>query len=317
MNEAAPARVSLLFNPAALLLALGFVMAFYWAAVPLSTLREDGSSLPGLILAMCGAGVPVAGFVRNRHFFADPRRPGRARAAMRLVAESAALLFVLLVFANATAGGEEEGRLLGRVSALTIEASGIRRQVDLHVARHGSLEKSGTEPDLAGLAHRGESFIGRDGAIVLYDSDLRAVAAMIPELRRDVVDWQYFGMPARAFPEHWRGQPESSFTREESGDATDHSQALLRIATGLQHRISARAKELGTLAGAASAGRIPNAGVLDFGFVDRDGRFALYSDRYGVFLYYEPTIRADGLVDWRCRSYPREAAVPGCATQLD
>ena len=135
--------------------------------------------------------------------------------------------------------------------------------------------------------------------------------------RGGVIDWQYFGMPARAFPPHWRGQPESSFTRGESGDPAKHSQALLQIAAELQQRISARAKELGSVAGAANAGRVPNAGILDFGFVDRDGRFALYSDRHGVFLYYEPSMRADGRVNWLCRSYPREAAISGCATQLD
>lgn len=312
-----PARVSLLRTPAALILALGFVMAFYWATVPLSTLREDGSWVPGLVLALCGAGIPVAGFVRNRRFFADPGKPGRARGAVLLVAESAVLLFAALVFANTTAGGSEDSKLIGRVGALTVEASGIRKQVDLHAARLGSLAEAGKAADLAGIAHRGESFISRDGAIVLYDSDLRALTAMIPELRSGVVDWQYFGMPARAFPEHWRGRPESSFTRGDSGDATDHSQELLRIATELQHRISARAKELGAVSDVVSAGRIPSEGILDFGYVDRDGRFALYSDRHGLFLYYEPSMRADGLVNWRCRSYPREAAIPGCATQLD
>ncbi len=140
---------------------------------------------------------------------------------------------------------------------------------------------------------------------------------MIPEQRGGVIDWQYFGMPARAFPPHWRGQPESSFTRGDSGDPAEHSQALLQIAAELQQRISARAKELGSVAGAANAGRVPNAGLLDFGFMDRDGRFALYSDRHAVFLYYEPSMRTDGRVNWLCRSYPREAAISGCATQLD
>ena len=317
MSAAGPARVSLLFTPAALILALGFVIAFYWAAVPLSSLRAESNWLSGLILAFCGAGIPVAGFVRNRQFFADPRAPGRTRGAAMLVAESATLLFMLLVFANATAGGDQEATLLGRVNALTIEASELRKQVDRHAQRHGSLADAGKESDISGIAHRGESLIGRDGEIILYDSDLRTLTAMIPEQRGGVIDWQYFGMPARAFPPHWRGQPESSFTRGESGDPAKHSQALLQIAAELQQRISARAKELGSVAGAANAGRVPNAGILDFGFVDRDGRFALYSDRHGVFLYYEPSMRADGRVNWLCRSYPREAAISGCATQLD
>ncbi len=174
MSAAGPARVSLLFTPAALILALGFVIAFYWAAVPLSSLRAENNWLPGLILAFCGAGIPVAGFIRNRQFFADPRAPGRTRGAALLVAESATLLFILLVFANATAGGDKEAALLGRINALTIEASELRKQVDRHAQRRGSLTDAGKESDLAGIAHRGESFIGRDGTIILYDSDLRA-----------------------------------------------------------------------------------------------------------------------------------------------
>ncbi len=38
------------------------------------------------------------------------------------------------------------------------------------------------------------------------------------------------------------------------------------------------------------------------------------SAAHGVFLLFQPAMR--GRVDWRCRSYPQEAAVPGCASSL-
>lgn len=312
-----PARVSLFRTPAALALAIAFVAAFYWATVPVPELRSQEQLIPILLLALIGTGIPIAGFWTNRRLFAVARSKERARAATALVCEAAVLLVALLVFANMTAGGEDETRLRDRVLALTHEAAQARNHIERRAAKLGTLSGTGEGLKLESVAHRGETFLGRDGAVVLYDSELRALAALAPAYRGGVVDWSLYGLPAHAFPEHWRALSESTFTRDAPGSPIEHSQELLKVATKLQYEISGQAKQRGSLGGVTTARPLPPSGLVDFGYVDSDGRFALYSDRHGVFLVYEPAMRSDGRVDWRCRSYPQEAAVPGCASSLN
>lgn len=313
----APARVSLFLTPIALGLAVAFVAAFYWATIPELDLRARGFPFATLLLALIGIGIPAAGFWRNRRLLALARPKVRARAATILVCEAAVLLVALLIFANMTAGGEEQGRPLERVRALTNEAAGPRNLIEQRAAKLGTLSGAGEGVKFDSIAHRGEAILGKDGGIVLYDSELRVLAALVPAYRARVVDWALYGFPAAAFPEHWRTSPESTLTRDATGSPIDHSQELLKVATSLQHEISQVAKQKGTLTAVTSARTLPASGLVDFGYVDTDGRFALYSDRYGVFLVFEPAMRSDGRVDWRCRSYPQEAAVPGCASSLN
>lgn len=312
-----PSRVSIFLTPVCLLLAIAFVGAYYWATIPSASLREQPSMLPISLLAVISLGIPVAGFWKNRQLFARARSKELGIAASLLVAEASALLFTLLVFANMATGGEDETRLKARANALTIEAAEVRKLIEQRVMAAGRLSGAGEGLKIESVAHRGETFVGTDGTVLLYDLELRALVALLPTYRERVLDWRLVGLPARAFPLHWRSLPQSSFTREAQGAAIEHSQALLKIAGELQQGISSQAKQLGSLAAVTDARALPASGLLDFGYVDADGRFALYSDRHGVFLVYEPTMRGDGRVDWRCRSYPSEAAVPGCASAFN
>lgn len=312
-----PPRVSIFLTPAALLLAIAFVGAFYWATIPVASLREQREMLPIAVLALVALGIPVAGFWRNRRLFALARANVQSRVATILIFEAFALLLVLFMFANMTSGGEDESSLRSKASTLTVEAAEVRKLIEHRVGAQGALTGVGEGLKVESTTHRGETFLGRNGAVLLYDLDLRALVALVPTYHNRILDWRLLGLPARAFPAHWRTVAHSSLTRDAPGDPTEHSQELLKVASQLQQEISAHAKRQGTLVEVTDARTLPQAGLVDFGYVDGDGRFALYSDRHGVFLVYEPSMRSDGRVDWRCRSYPSEGAVPGCASAFN
>jgi hypothetical protein len=307
-------RVSLFATPLALLLAVAFVAVFYLATQPSVDPRVDGNRLWILALGLIALGMPAAAFWRNRDFFRDSPAALKSRAATLLVGETAGLVAALLVFANITAGGEEEASLREKVSQLILAGTDARRQVEAQVAQRGSLARVGERGKLKVGGSIGEAILGSNGAIIVYDTELRALAAMIPSARDKIVDWRLEGYPARSFPEHWRARDKTSFTDLTQGSPTDHSQALLISATLLQREISTEAKKRGSLHAVMPGQVLTPQGLLDFGYVDPDGMFALYSDRHGIFMLFEPDLQADGLVHWRCRVYPAEAAVPGCAT---
>ena len=314
MTDGASKRVSLFATPLALMLAIAFVVVFYFATVPVTDPRIGANRLWIMLLALIALGMPAAGFWRNRRFFRDASAPVKSRAATLLVAETAGFLAVLLVFATVTAGGEEEASLREKIDELILSGTEARREVEAQAAQRGSLARAGEHAQLKTGGGIGEAILGTDGAIIVYDTELRALAAMIPSAREKVVDWRLEGYPAHAFPEHWRARSNTSFTSNAPGSPTDHSQAMLISATLLQREISAEAKKRGSLRGAMPGQILAPQGLVDFGYVDPDGLFALYSDRYGIFMRFEPDLQQDGLVHWRCRVYPAEAAVPGCAS---
>jgi hypothetical protein len=307
-------RVSLIATPLALILAVVFVVLFYFATEPVVDPRGSGNLAWIVLLGVTALGLPAAGFWRNRKFFRDAPAAARSRGATLLVAEAAGLVVALLVFANITAGGEQESTLREKVTQLTLTGTEARRQVEARVAQGGSLSRAGEHASLKTGGSIGEAIMGADGAIIVYDTELRALAAMIPSTRNKIVDWRLEGYPARSFPEHWRARASSSLTADLPGSPIDHSQAMLASATMLQREISVEAKKRGSLRAVMPGQVLSPEGLIDFGYVDPDGMFALYSDRYGIFMLFEPDLRADGLVHWKCRVYPAEAAVPGCAT---
>jgi len=302
-----------------LVLALGalWVAAFFYAAIPITDPRAESGNWLLLVLGALAAGVPIAGFWGNRVFFRQAPQQARVHGATLVVAESAAFLVALLLFANFTAGGHEEAGIKQKADALAIAGADARKQIERFAAERGTLERAGEAARLEVGTRATDGMLGRDGAILVYDVEMHALAAMIPSLRGRNVDWRLEGYPASIFPEHWRDfSAKSTLTEDAPGTPTDHSQALLPIATRLQLQISAEAKKRGSLRGVAAPRLVPREGPLDFGYVDADGAFALYSDRHGVYLVFEPQLEADGLVHWRCRVHPAEAAIPGCASGL-
>ena len=309
----APGRRSLFAIPAALAAGAACLVLFYFAVAPVTDPRAGSGAWLRAVLGVAAAGVPAAGFWGNRAFFREAQLRQRARGATLVVAESALFLAALLFFANFAVGGYGEAGLIEKADALANAGADARKQIERYAAERGTLARSGEAAKLEVGARAAEAILGADGAIVVYDGELHALAAMIPALRGRNVDWRLEGYPAKIFPEHWRTAGRSSLDAEAPGTATEHSQALLKIATQLQYEISAEAKKRGATRESEASHTLSREGVLDFGYVDADGAFALYSDRHGVFMVFEPQLK-DGLVHWRCRVYPPEAAVPGCAS---
>lgn len=311
-NEAS--RKSLFATPAALVLGVVFVVLFYVAIAPVIDLRASGNGIWIALLGVAAVGIPAAGFWQNRTYLQQATPREKSRAATLLIGEAAALIAALTVFANFTGGGEEESTTREKVNQLLIAGSEAQRLVESKVAISQGLTGVGRGSRLQAGGSISEANLGADGAVLLYDEQLRALAVMVPSSREKIVDWALTGFPSRAFPVHWQGRASTSFTAGLSGSPTDHSQQMLVTATKLQHEISAEAKKRGGTQGVVASRLLPADGPLDFGYVDPNGWFALYSDRHGIYMHFQPELQADGLVHWQCRVYPAEAAVPGCAS---
>ena len=312
--EPKPERKSLFTTPAALVLGVAFVVLFYAAIAPVVDLRGSGNGLWIGLLCLAAVGIPGAGFWRNRAYLQQAKPHEKSRATGLLVAEAAAFIAALTVFANLTGGGEEEASVREKVNQLLIASADAQRLVESRMAETHKLPGIGNGLTLKAGGAIGEANLGSDGAILLYEEQLRALAAMIPSAREKIIDWQLTGLPAHAFPAHWQTRNASSFTVGLRGTPTDHSQQMLETATKLQYEISAEAKKQGSTQNIVPARTLPADGPLDFGYVDPNGWFALYSDRHGVYMLFQPELKSDGLVHWQCRVYPAEAAVPGCAS---
>jgi hypothetical protein len=287
---------------------------FYFATAPISDPRHGGNGLWIVLLAITAIGIPAVGFWRNNAFFREVPPHARTRASTLLVAETAAFLAALMVFANLTAGGEEETSIREKVSQLIITGAEAQRLVEAKISEGHSISRVGTKVTLQTSGNISEALLGSDGAVILYDDQLRALATMLPSAREEIVDWRVEGFPMLAFPEHWHTRNSTSLIVKTPGTPIEHSQQMLDPATRLQQEISAEAKKRGSLQNLAPARLLPPEGLVDFGYVDPDGWFALYSDRHGVFVVFEPELKGDGLVHWQCRVHPAEAAIPGCAS---
>lgn len=307
-------RKSLFATPAALVLGVAFVALFYAAIAPVVDLRASGNGIWMALLGVAAAGIPGAGFWQNRAFLQQATPREKSRAATLLVTEAAAFIATLTVFANLTGGGEEESSTREKVNQLLIASSDAQRLVESRAAQSGAIEGVGNGARLQAGGSISEANLGADGTVLLYDEQLRALATMVPSTRDKIVDWALTGFPARAFPPHWQGRASTSFTAGTRGNPTDHSQQMLVTATKLQYEISAEAKKRGGTRNVVASRLVPADGPLDFGYVDPNGWFALYSDRHGIYMHFQPELQADGLVHWQCRVYPAEAAVPGCAS---
>lgn len=309
-------RTSLFLTPAALALAAVFLGVFLYATQPVTDPREGGRGWLLLALAGLAFALPFAGFQRNRAHLNALRAKQRVRSVVLIMVESVGLLAVLLVFGQMVAGGYGEASLQEKGAELALEGAELRKRIDQEAATRRTLERMGEHVQVRTGARRGETLLGTDGAVLLYDAELRALAAMVPSYRAGNVDWRLEGYPAKLFPVHWRSRERTSLTEGLSGSPTDHSQELLPIATALQQEISAQAKRRGSLRQVAPPRLLEPKGPLDFGYVDPDGWFALYSDRHGVFVLFRPELK-DNLVHWRCRVHPREALIPGCTSGVD
>lgn len=206
-----------------------------------------------------------------------------------------------------------------RVFDTLVETVGATDDLCVAVAERaeasGTLTGAGTGLDVTPGNRITAGLIGRDGAVLAYNGQVRMLAVLLPSMKAKRVGWSCEGMPPKYFwPFRFCSDATgaTSFALRTSGSPREDALALLARAVVWQRQVESSALAHGTLDGSASTTIVRRQGLTDFALLDSNGRMALYSDRHGTFALLEPTLEK-GKVTWHCHIWPATAATAACA----
>lgn len=140
--------------------------------------------------------------------------------------------------------------------------------------------------------------IGGDGTILVFDTEIGALAVISPD---SLPDWRCVSYPRALAPRECRDYPVP--TTLEEGSVVDFAQSLAAL-SGV-----ATAIKVESLLPEAGAYRVTSRdGELDFSFMDAQGQVALYNDRHGILMLLHREVT--GI--WRCRLLVQGRAEASC-----
>ncbi|MFN0317950.1 MAG: hypothetical protein ACKVQA_23230 [Burkholderiales bacterium] len=225
------------------------------------------------------------------------RGQGR-RPAIVLVLKVAILLLALAVPTAAFVTSHASLRLHGRVAKMIDSVAPLKTQVQANVLRPQGPAKAGEGISWPASIKSSTGFVGTDGTILIFDTSAGALAIITPG---PLPDGRCLGFPRALAPSTCRDYPAP--TSLEDGSKTTMTQAVAALSKAASSIKTASAAPL-----AGTARLLPRDGDLDFGYMDTQGRVALYNDRHGILIL----LQREGAGSPQCRLLVQGKAETEC-----
>ena len=260
----------------------------WFALVFVAAYRPEHPRTPGLtwalwLLPLVATAALALAFRSN----AQALRNRGPRPAIVLALKLVILLLVLAVPPAVFVTSYADFRLHARVAKMIDSVAPLKVEVLSNVFRPQGPDRAGEGIAWPADIKIGTGFIGSDGTILIFDTTVGALAIVAPG---PLPDWRCRGFPRALAPRACRDYPATSL---EDGSANSIAQAIAALS-----KVAAGIKKATSSVPSASAARfLPRDGDLDFGYLDAQGRVALYNDRHGILML----LKLEGKASWQCR----------------